>query len=83
MKYIGACFSIALQASPEQAPHLLQSAKLPHTAAEEPLAPVELELLNLSNIVSVLRRLFVELIPIEKLWLASTLQRMVNFSLLI
>jgi hypothetical protein len=62
-------------------PHLLQSAKLPHTAAEEPLALVELELLNLSNTISVVRRLFAELIPIEKLRLTSALQRMVNFSL--
>jgi hypothetical protein len=74
-------FLIALQASPEQAPHLLQSAKLPHTAAEESLALVELGLLNLSNTVSVLRKLFAELIPIEKLWLTLALQRMVNFSL--
>jgi hypothetical protein len=74
-------FSIALQASPEQAPHLLQSAKLPHTTAEEPLALVELRLLNLSNTISVLRKLFAELIPIRKLRLTSTLQRMVNLSL--
>ena len=36
---------------------------------------MELELLNLSNIVSVLRRLFAELIPIEKLRLTSALQK--------
>jgi hypothetical protein len=57
--------------------------KLLHTAAEEPLALVELELLNLSNTASALRRLFAKLIPIEQLWLTSVLQRMVNFSLLI
>jgi hypothetical protein len=40
-------------------------------------------LLGLSNIASALRRLSAELVPIEKLWLTSALQKMVNFSLLI
>jgi hypothetical protein len=40
-------------------------------------------LLDLSGINSALRRLSVELIPIERLRPTSALQRMVNFSLLI
>jgi hypothetical protein len=76
-------FLFVLQASPVQAPHLLQSAKLPHTIAKEPLAWVELTLLDLSGIASALRRLSAELIPIERLRLISALRRMVNFSLLI
>jgi hypothetical protein len=80
---LGLAFQFVLQASPVQAPHLLQSAKMPHTIAEEPLAWVELALLDLSGINSALRRLSVELIPIERLRPTSALQRMVNFSLLI
>jgi hypothetical protein len=40
-------------------PHSLQNAKLPHIRAMEPLARVELMLLNQSNIVSTLQKLFV------------------------
>jgi hypothetical protein len=80
---LGLAFYFVLQASPVQVPHLLQSAKLPHTIAEEPLAWVELASLDLSGIASALRRLSAELIPIERLWLTLALQRMVNFSLLI
>jgi hypothetical protein len=64
-------------------PHSLQSAKLPHTKAMEPLAYVELMLLDQSSIASALRRLSVELGPNEKLWLTLVLQRMVSFFLLI
>jgi hypothetical protein len=42
---------------------------------------VELELSNLSDIALTLRRLSVELDPIERLWLTSVFQRMVSFSL--
>jgi hypothetical protein len=42
---------------------------------------VELMLLNRSNIASALRKLSVELGPIEKLQLTLVLQRMVNFFL--
>jgi hypothetical protein len=79
----GLAFYFVLQASPGQVPHSLQSAKLPHTTAEEPLARVELASLGLSGTASALRRLSAELIPIERLRLTSALQRMVNFSLLI
>jgi hypothetical protein len=44
---------------------------------------VGLELLDLSNIASALRRLCSELDPIEKLRLISTLQRKASSSLLI
>jgi hypothetical protein len=80
---LGLDFDFVLQASLVQVPHSLQSAKLPHTIAEEPLARVELTLLDLSGIASALRRLSAELIPIERLRPTSALQRMVNFSLLI
>jgi hypothetical protein len=80
---LGLAFWLVLQVSLIQAPHLLQSAKLPHTIAMEPLALVELMLLNQSGIASVLRKLFVELGPIGKLQLTLVLQRMVNFFLLI
>jgi hypothetical protein len=49
----------------------------------EPLALVELMLLNQSGIASALRKLSVELGPIGKLKLTLVLQRMVNFFLLI
>jgi hypothetical protein len=49
----------------------------------EPLAKVELMLLNQSNIASTLRRLFVEPGPIEKLRLTSVFQRMADFFMLI
>jgi hypothetical protein len=49
----------------------------------EPLARVDLMLLNQSGIASALRKLFVELGPIEKLQLTLVLQRMVNFFMLI
>jgi hypothetical protein len=49
----------------------------------EPLAKVELVLLNQSSTASTLRRLFVEPDPIEKLRLISVFQRMVDFFLLI
>jgi hypothetical protein len=64
---LGLAFLFVLQASPVQAPHSLQSAKLPHTIVMEPLAQVELMLLDQSSIASALRRLSVELGPIEKL----------------
>ena len=80
---LGLAFYFVLQASLVQVTHSLQSAKLPHTIAEEPLARVELTLLDLSGIASALRRLSAKLIPIERLRPTSALQRMVNFSLLI
>jgi hypothetical protein len=80
---LGLAFWFALQASLGQVPHLPLSAKLPHITIEEPLVLVELMLLDLSNTTSARRRLSAELIPIEKLWLTSALQKMVNFSLLI
>jgi hypothetical protein len=80
---LGLAFYFVLQASTVQVPHSLQSVKLPHTTAEEPLAWVELASLDLSGTASALRRLSAELMPIERLWLTSALQRMVNFSLLI
>jgi hypothetical protein len=49
----------------------------------EPLARVELMLLNQSGIASALQKLSIELGPIEKLQLTLVLQRMVNFFLLI
>jgi hypothetical protein len=49
----------------------------------EPLAKVELMLLNQSNIASILQRLFAEPGPIERLWLTSVFQRMADFFLLI
>jgi hypothetical protein len=49
----------------------------------EPLAQVELMLLNQSSINSALRRLSVELGSIEKLWLTLVFQRMTSFFLLI
>jgi hypothetical protein len=49
----------------------------------EPLAKVELVLLNQSSIASTLRRLFVEPNPIEKLQLTLVFQRMADFFLLI
>jgi hypothetical protein len=61
----------------------VQSVKLPHTRAMEPLAKVELVLLNQSSIASTLRRLFAESGPIEKLRLTSVFQRMADFFLLI
>jgi hypothetical protein len=80
---LGLAFWLVLQVSLVQAPHLLQSAKLPHTIAMEPLALVELMLLNQSGIASALRKLSVELGPIGKLQLTLVLQRMVNFFMLI
>jgi hypothetical protein len=47
----------------------------------EPLAQVELMLLNQSNIALALRRLFVELILIGKLWLTLVFQRMADLFL--
>jgi hypothetical protein len=44
---------------------------------------VGLELLDLSNTASALRRLSAELDPIGRLWLISVFQRKVNSSLLI
>jgi hypothetical protein len=70
-------------ASPVQLPHSLQNAKLQHIRAMEPLAKVELMLLNQSNISSTLRRLFAELGPIERLRLTSVFQRMADFFLLV
>jgi hypothetical protein len=49
----------------------------------EPLAQVELMLLDKSSIASALRRLSIELGPIEKLWLTLVFQRMASFFLLI
>jgi hypothetical protein len=80
---LGLAFSLVLQASLVQAPHSLQSVKLPHIIAMEPLERVELMLLNRSGIALALRKLSVELGPIEKLQLTLVLQRMVNFFLLI
>jgi hypothetical protein len=51
---LGLAFYFVLQASPIQVSRSLQSAKLPHTTAEEPLARVELTLLDLSSIASAL-----------------------------
>jgi hypothetical protein len=45
----------------------------------EPLARVELMLLNQSNIVSTLQNLFVVLGPIERLRLTSVFQKMADF----
>jgi hypothetical protein len=64
-------------------PHSLQNAKLPHIRAMEPLARVELMLLNQSNIVSTLQKLFVVSGPIERLRLTSVFQKMTDFFLLI
>ena len=80
---LGLAFWFVLKVSLVQAPHLLQSAKLPHIIAMEPLALVELMLLNQSGIASALRKLSVQLGPIGKLQLTLVLQRMVNFFLLI
>jgi hypothetical protein len=77
------CVSCSDLAPPVQASHSLQSAKLPHIRAMEPLAKVELVLLNQSSIASILRRLFAESSPIEKLRLTSVFQRMADFFLLI
>jgi hypothetical protein len=82
-KYTGACFLIVLPVSPAQASHSLQSAELPHTIVAEPVAWVELMLLNQSSIASALRRLSVELGPIERLQLTLVFQRMASFFLLI
>jgi hypothetical protein len=49
----------------------------------EPLAQVELVLLNQSSIASTIRRLSVEPDPIEKLRLTSVFRRMADFFLLI
>jgi hypothetical protein len=49
----------------------------------EPLAKVELLLLNQSSIASTLRRLFAEPGPIKKLRLTLVFQRMADFFLLI
>jgi hypothetical protein len=49
----------------------------------EPLAKVELMLLNQPNIASILRRLFAEPGPIERLRLTSVFQKMADFFLLI
>jgi hypothetical protein len=49
----------------------------------EPLAQVELMLLDQSSIASALRRLSVKLGPIEKLRLTLVFQRMASFFLLI
>jgi hypothetical protein len=49
----------------------------------EPLALVELVLLDQLNITSALQRLFVELSPTERLWLTLVFQRMESFFLLI
>ena len=76
---LGLDFYFVLQASLVQVPHSLQSAKLPHTIAEEPLAWVELASLDLSGISSALRRLSVELGPIERLQLILVLRRRVDF----
>jgi hypothetical protein len=62
-------------------PHSLQNVKLPHIRVMEPLAKVELMLLNQSNIASTLRRLFAETGPIERLRLTSVFQRMADFFL--
>jgi hypothetical protein len=45
----------------------------------EPLAKVELVLLDCSNIASILRKLFAEPNPTEKLRLTSVFQRMTDF----
>ena len=76
---MGLAFWFALQDFLGQVSHLPLNAKLPHTIAMEPLAQVELMLLNRSDIASALRKLSVELGPIEKLQLTLVLQRMVNF----
>jgi hypothetical protein len=49
----------------------------------EPLAQVELMLLDQSSIASALRKLFIELGPIEKLRPTLVFQRMASFFLLI
>jgi hypothetical protein len=49
----------------------------------EPLAKVELELLDLSSIALILQKPFAESDPTEKLWLTLEFQRMVDSSLLI
>jgi hypothetical protein len=49
----------------------------------EPLAKVELVLLDRSNIASTLQKLFAKPDPIEKLWLTLVFQRMADFFLLI
>jgi hypothetical protein len=60
-------------------PHSPQNAKLPHKRAMEPLARVELMLLNQSSIVSTIRKLFVVSGPIERLQLTSVFQKMAGF----
>jgi hypothetical protein len=60
---LGLAFLFVLQVSPNPAPHTLQSVKLPHTIAMEPLVQVELMLLDQSSIASALRRLSIELGP--------------------
>jgi hypothetical protein len=76
-------FKFVLPISPAQVPHLLQSAKLPHIIVMEPLALVELVLLDQLNIVLALQRLSVELDPIERLRLTLVFQKMASFFLLI
>jgi hypothetical protein len=49
----------------------------------EPLAKVELALLNQSNTASALRRPFAEPDPIGRLWLILIFQRKADFFLLI
>jgi hypothetical protein len=49
----------------------------------EPLAKVELVLLDRSSIASALRKLFAEPDPIEKLLLTSVFKKMADFFLLI
>jgi hypothetical protein len=76
---LGLAFWFVLPISPAQAPHSLQSAKLPHIIVTEPLAQVELRLLYQSSIASALQRLSVELGPIERLRLTLVFQRMASF----
>jgi hypothetical protein len=59
--------------------HSLQNVKLPHIRAMESLARLELMLLNQSNIVSNLQKLFVVSGPIERLRLTSVFQKMADF----
>jgi hypothetical protein len=80
---LGLAFWFVLRVSPALAPHLLQNVKLPHTIVTEPLAQVELMLLDQSGITLALRRLFVELGPTERLRLTLIFQRMVGFFLVI
>jgi hypothetical protein len=80
---LGLAFLFVLLISHAQAPHSLQSAKLPHIIVTEPLALVELMLLDQSGIASAVRRLSVELGPTKRLRLTLVFQRMASFFLLI